>query len=71
MANNNSSFSYTIRDEFFGDFNRFRLQTFRTRFATVTYFVHDAEQMDEYDMPKVVAQSDNREAAIAQALALA
>ena len=63
-----SSFSYTISDEYFGDFHRFRLQTFRTRFATVTYFVHDAERLDEYDMPKVVAQSDSRDEAIKMAL---
>lgn len=71
MSNSNSSFSYTISREYFGKWNRFCLQTFRTRLATVVYFVLDAEQTDEFDMPLVVVQEDTKEAAMSKALLLA
>lgn len=50
----------------FGEFNRYRLDTFRTRFGTLGYFVADAERIDPATgRPAIIRQSDTAEAAVA------
>lgn len=41
-------------------FNRCTLVEFLTRFGNVVWFVESLIEVDDYDMPKVIAQVDTR-----------
>lgn len=49
----------------FGPFRRYKLEVCRSRFDTLVYFVTDAEQLDEYDMPDVIRLSESDDEALA------
>jgi hypothetical protein len=49
----------------FGAWSRYKLIKFANRFGGITYFVHDAEQVDEATgLAKVIRQADTEEAAL-------
>ena len=49
----------------FGDFSRYKLVEFQTRFGDVEWQVSDAETVDELTgMPAIIRQCDTREEAI-------
>lgn len=47
----------TVSSVIFGAWNRYRLDTFRTRFGDLMYFVVDAEKLDRTGMPTVIRQA--------------
>lgn len=56
----------TIDSKVFGEVSRFRVEAFRTRFNTVTFFVTDAEAIDpETGLPAVIRQKDTLAEAVA------
>ena len=54
-----------INRELFGEFNRYRLTEFRSRFGETIWFVDDAEQIDKQGLPKNIRQTATREDAVA------
>ena len=53
------TFTRLSRDTF-GPFSRYALDTCRTRFGTIEYFIADAEVTDDLDLPAVFVQTDDR-----------
>ena len=58
--------SQTLSSKTFGEFSRYRLDAFQTRFGTVEYFVLDAERIDALTgLPAVIRQAATAEEATA------
>jgi hypothetical protein len=53
-----------IHREMYGKYSRFQLQTMRTRFNAIEYFVMDANKPDKNGYSTVAFQTSDREAAI-------
>lgn len=51
------------RAKFYGDNSRFAVYPVHTRFDAVAWFVADAENLDEFGLPSVVAQCGTAAAA--------
>lgn len=56
-----------VKTELFGDFSRFKLIEFFTRFGTTCWMVEDAERMVS-GKPEVILQEDSRELAVSKVL---
>lgn len=51
--------------ETFGEFSRYRLDTFRDRFGSTVFFVADAERLDDLGLPAIIRQCATRNEALA------